>query len=359
MSRSEGRRRFPVRYLVLILLIGLAAVVWFVLERPKASAAAQVILPVDVVLPAEGTIEKTITINSYIQSDSVVTVLPKVSGTLISLSADIGTHLTAGQVIARIDPQPYRLALDQAESAYDAARSTYDRTKQLYDSGATSRQTYDQATAQYQNARSRYQLAQLNLGYTSISSPVDGTVIVRHLSNGALVSPSVPVVTISNTHALVISTEIPEMDALTFEKNRRTMPVRAVIPAMGQTPYQARIRNVAPAVNVQSRTFEVQCEIDGDSSGILPGMFAQVTFVIDSRKAVRYLPYTALVGGDQLWYVDSAGTAQPLSFTPSYHNDEVFEIPAQYADHRFILAGQHFLSAGTPVKVVSTTRAGT
>jgi len=137
------------------------------------------------------------------------------------------------------------------------------------------------------------------------------------------------------------------------------MPIRAVIPAMGESSYSLRIRNIAPAVDIRSRTFEVQCEIDGDTSGILPGMFARVTFVIDSRKDVSYLPYTALVGGDQLWYVDSAGAAQPLSFTPGYHNDQVFEIPAEYAHHRFILAGQHFLSAGTRVRIVSTTRAGT
>ncbi len=346
------------RYLVLLLLIGGAAVVWFVLERPAAKSVEQAVLPVEVVEPGSGTIEKSITIYSYVRSDSVVTVLPKVSGTLISLSADIGTRLSAGQAIARIDPEPYKLALDQAQSAYEAAKSTYERTRKLHESGAASQQAFDQATAQYQNAKSQYELAQLNLGYTSISSPVDGTVIVRHVSNGALVSPSVPIVTISNTHALVISTEIPEMDARTFEANRRTMPVRAVIPAMGDTPYRLRIRNIAPSVDVRSRTFEVQCEIDGETTGILPGMFAEVTFVIDHRDGVRFLPYTALVGGDQLWYVDGDGKAQPISFTPGYHNDEIFEIPAEYADRKFILSGQHFLSAGAPVRVVSTTKAG-
>ncbi len=358
MNTSNARKRFPVRYIVLALLIGLAAVVLFVLKRPAAAETGQPPLPVEIVVPTVGTIEKTMTLNSYVQSDSVVTIFPKVSGTLSALDAEIGTQLSAGQTIAKIDPQPYRLALNQAQAFYDGTKSTYERAKQLYGSGATSQQNYDQALAQYQDAKSRFELAQLHLSYTTITSPVDGTVIRRHVSDGALVSQSVPIVTISNTHTLVINTEIPEMDALAFQKNRRTMRIRAHIPAMGDKPYTVRIRNIAPSVNVRTRTFEVQCEIDGDTSGILPGMFTSVTFVVDERSGVSYLPYTALVGGDQLWYVDSAGTAQSMLFTPSYGNDQYFQIPAEYADRRFILAGQHFLSAGTRVRIDSTTRAG-
>ncbi|HUX51107.1 MAG TPA: efflux RND transporter periplasmic adaptor subunit [Spirochaetia bacterium] len=359
MSNDESRKRFPMRYLVLLLLVGLAAVVWFVLERPRTAPAEQAPLPVDVVLPGVGTIEKTMTIYSYVKSDSVVTILPKVSGTLLSLDAGIGTILRAGETVAQIDPQPYRLALDQARAQYDGAKSAYDRTNKLYDAGSASRQNYDQALAQYQNAQSQYELAQLQLGYTTISSPVDGTVIQRHVSQGALVSPSVPLVTISNAHTLVIETEVPEMDARTFEKQKSSMQIRAVIPAMGANPYTLRIRNIAPAINVHTRTFAVQCEIDGDTADILPGMFAVVTFVVDHRSSVAYLPFTALVGGDRLWFVNSSGTAESIAFTPSFSNNDYFEIPSQYADRRFILSGQHFLSAGARVKVASTTRAGT
>jgi len=359
MSKDESRKRFPVRYLVLLALVALAAVVWFVLERPRSVATEQEPLPVDVVLPAVGTIEKTMTIYSYVKSDSVVTIVPKVSGTLLSLDAGIGTTLHAGETVAQIDPAPYRLALDQARSQYDGAKSAYDRTKKLYDGGSASRQNYDQALAQYQNAQSQYKLAQLQLGYTTISSPVDGTVIQRHVSQGALVSPSVPLVTISNAHTLVIETDVPEMDARTFETQKSSMQIRAVIPAMGNEPFTLRIRNIAPAINVHTRTFAVECEVQGDTTNILPGMFAVVSFVIDHRSGVTYLPFTALVGGNALWYVDGSGTAQSIGFTPTFSNDQYFEIPSRYADRRFILSGQHFLSVGARVKVASTTRAGT
>jgi len=354
MSQENKRRKMsPVPYIGLGVLAVVAVMAWFALQRPKNEAAVQPVLPVETVAPMVGTIERTMTIDSYVQSDSVVTVLPKVAGTLTSLSADVGTHLSVGQVIATIDPEPYRLASNQAKAAYDAAISVYNRAKKLHDSGAASEQSYDQAQAQYDAAQSQLELAQLRLGYSTITSPVDGTVILRHVSSGALVAESVPIVTISNGHTLVIHTEITEMDALAFERDRATMPTRAHIPAMGDAMYTLRIRNIAPAVDVHTKTFEVQSEIEGDTTGILPGMFAEVTFVLDAKKDVPYLPFASLVGGDQLWYINSAHAASSLSFRPDYYNDDFFELPAKYAGYTFILAGQHFLAEGTRVKALA------
>jgi multidrug efflux pump subunit AcrA (membrane-fusion protein) len=122
---------------------------------------------------------------------------------------------------------------------------------------------------------------------------------------------------------------------------------------MGDVIYRLRIRNIAPAVDVRTKTFEVQSEIEGDTAGILPGMFTEVTFVLDAKKNAPYLPFEALVGGDQLWYINDAQAASRVRFTPEYYNDDYFELPAKYAGYTFILAGQHFLAEGTRVKAVA------
>jgi len=356
MSQENQRpRKSPAPYVVLGMLVVAAAMIWFVLRRPQKEEVEQLVVPVETVTATVGTIERTMTIDSYVQSDSVVTVLPKVSGTLISLTADIGMHLSTGQVIGTIDPEPYRLVLNQAKAAYDAAASVYERTRRLRDSGAASEQSYEQARAQYDATKSQLDLARLKLNYTTITSPVDGTVVQRHVSSGVLVSESVPIVTISNGHQLVIRTQMPEMDALAFERDRTSMPVRAHIPAMGDTTYRLRIRTIAPAIDVRTRTFEVESEFEGVTSGILPGMFAEVTFVLDAKADVPYLTFAALVGGDRLWYVDGAHSARSLSFIPSYYNDDYFELPAKYAGYTFILAGQHFLAEGTHVRAAAAS----
>jgi membrane fusion protein (multidrug efflux system) len=355
--QKGSSRSAAVKTIVLIVLAAAAAFVWFALKPAVPVPQAQAAVPVETVRPTVGNLAQTITLDSYVSSDSVVTVIPKVTGTLVALNADVGTHLTPGAIVARIDPEPYQIALNQAKAAYDGANSLYERQKQLYSGGATSQQNFDSAQAQYENAKSQYELAKLQLSYTSITSPVEGTVVVRHVANGALVSPSVPIVTISNTHALVVKADVPESLARTFEVNRGTMQITASIPAMGGQVYHLKIRNLSPAIDVRSKTLSVECEIQGDSEGIIPGMFTQVTFVLAQKSGIPYLPYTALVGSNTLWYIDSKGSAQFVTFTPDYHNDNYFEVPGKYRDYTFILAGQHFLSAGTPVKAIGSAQA--
>ncbi|HUX22425.1 MAG TPA: efflux RND transporter periplasmic adaptor subunit [Spirochaetia bacterium] len=365
MSNYEGERRrkgsgrsTAVKTLVLIILAVAAAFVWFALKPAVPAQQAQETLPVETVRPTIGDLAQTITLDSYVSSDSVVTVIPKVTGTLIALDADVGTHLMPGSIVARIDPEPYQIALNQAKAAFDGANSLYERQKQLYASGATSQQNFDSAQTQYENAKSQYELAKLQLSYTTITSPVEGTVVQRHVASGSLVSPSVPIVTISNTHALVVKADVPEGLARSFEADRASMVITASIPAMGAHVYPLRIRNIAPAIDVRSKTFSVECEIQGDSAGIIPGMFTQVTFVLAQKNGIPYLPYTVLVGSNTLWYIDSKGTAQFVTFTPDFHNDTYFELPEKLRDYTFILAGQHFLSAGAPVKAIGAPQAG-
>jgi len=346
-----------VKALVIVALVTVALLVWVFVQRPAQQPQKAQALPVQTIRAKRGTLEKTMVLDSYLASDSVVTVLPKVSGTLLTLSVDVGSPLQAGELVAKIDPQPYEIALNQAKAAFDGATSLYERQKQLYASGATSQQNFDSAQTQFENAKSQYELAKLNLSYTTITSPVEGTVVQRHVSRGAMVSQSVPIVTISNTDALVIRSNVPERYARLFHDRGLEMEISASIPAMGLDSHRLRIRTMSPAIDVRSKTFSVECEILGDTSGILPGMFSQVTFVLESKDNVLYLPFTALVGGNTLWYVGSDGTARFITVESGFHNDAFFELPSEYQGYDFILAGQHFLSGGTPVRKAESGQA--
>jgi len=148
-----------VKSLVAVALVAAALLVWLFFKQPSSPPSAEQVLPVETVRPAVGTLDRTVMLDSHVASDSVVTVLPKVAGTLISLPVDVGSLLRSGDMIAQIDPSPYQIAVNQAKAIYDGATSTYERQRQLYATSATSRQSYDQARTQYENAKSQYDLA--------------------------------------------------------------------------------------------------------------------------------------------------------------------------------------------------------
>jgi len=113
-----------IRYIILFLILFSIAVLWFFNRSKEIPTAEELVVPVETITPMYGTLEKTLIVSGYVKSESVVTVLPKISGTLVTLLVSVGDDVKAGQLIGTIDQGPYLLQYDQAKAAYEAAKST-------------------------------------------------------------------------------------------------------------------------------------------------------------------------------------------------------------------------------------------
>lgn len=355
---ASRRRRSPalrwlLRIAVVVAISSLFIYVNILRNRDRAEVREEIKLPVVVSKPERRTITQALRIGSYVESEQVVTVLPKASGTLTTLSVDVGDFVREGQVIAQIDSEPYRLALSQAETARDAAQSAYERAQTLHEVGSVSDQTLEQAKTQLDAAQSQYESAELSVRNTTIRSPVTGSVVARHRSAGALVGSQVPVVTISSTQDLIISAEVPEQYIAEFVERRAGIAVRVSLPAIDRNDLPAWIKFVSPYIRPETRTFRVACEIGGNTTSVLPGMYVELDFILAERRDVLVLPYDALVAGTTLWFVEGEPPlARSFTFEPEFSNEELFQLPDEYAERRFVIDGQHFLSEGLPVRIV-------
>ncbi len=359
MNTRRKRTHPAIRVIVVLLLLALVAYITLRKQREEVVTTREIKVPVYVMKPVHGDLERTFKISGYIESESMVTILPKISGTLISLSVETGDQVKKGDIIAEIDGEPYNLQLEQAKSGYLAIKSTWERVSQLYSANATSKQTYEEAKAQYDAAKAQYELALLQASYTKITSPIDGTILIRHTSAGSLVAPQVPIVTIGDMDNLVIKAKIPENYYHFFLRRKDTMEVRAVLPALEDAALGAAIERVSPYISPQTKNFEVTCKLKGDTSMVRPGMFIYLTFIMDHRTGIYTLPYSTLVAGNTLWYVDpETGRVRKLEFEPIYHNDEQFQISEEYRDYLFIYEGQHFLKEEQEVNILNMEQGG-
>lgn len=353
--RSAGTGRWVVRIAVIVVIAGLFVYVNFFRDRGDPEDADAPVLPVEVSRASVGTITRSFAISGFAESEQVVTVLPQASGKLTSLTVDVGDWVTSGQVIAQIDTEPYELALSQARTARDAAESALDRARTLNEVGSLSDQGLDQAQAQFDAAQGQLETAELAVRNTTIASPVTGSVVQRHRSVGDMVSPQVPVVTVSNTQELVVGAQIPEQYVAVFVDRRRSIGVRASVPAIGLEQVDARIKFVSPYVQPQTRTFRVACVLTGSALGVVPGMYVELEFILEQRVDVPVLPYDALVTGTTLWYVEGdPPVARSVTVQPEFSNDELFQLREDLADRLFVIDGQHFLSDGMVVRVINT-----
>ena len=114
---------------------------------------------VTVAYPVRGTMTESLTLNGHVEARSMIPVIPLVSGTILDYPARSGESVAAGELLAQIDPEPFRQQMLQAQAAYTGYESSFRRVEGLYQAGAATRQEYDTLKSQRDAAKAQYDLA--------------------------------------------------------------------------------------------------------------------------------------------------------------------------------------------------------
>ena len=343
------------RFSLLGLTALIFALVWVFFGMKRLKEPEQIKPPVRTVIPERGDMEQILKISGHAESEFIVHVIPKVSGNIISLEADVGDAVKAGQVIALIDEAPNALQLQQAKAAFNAQKSTWERIESLFKAGSTTRQNYDEAKARYESAKSQYELALLQFNYTKVESPIDGVILLKHENVGALVSPQSgrPIFTIGDISRPVVKSAVPEKYYHFFTDPDKRPGMRITVPALEDKVFTGWIRTVSPYISPVNKTFEVVCDIDDKNTEIRPGMFVSAEFILEKRENILKIPIEALVSGSVLWiYDEDTGTVSSKQLSPLIKNGEYALLPDELEGSRIIIEGQHFIKEGQTVEII-------
>src|SRR5215470_2384434 len=285
--------------------------------------------PVDDVVEATGTINPIVT----------VLVGSQVSGTIAELRADFNSRVHKGDVVAIIDPALFKGALLEAKSdlanskanlvaaranleklnaALVQTKADYDRAVGLNKGGVLSQQQLDvaksnfdsanaavnaaianitQAEAQVQQKEAAVSVAQTNLDYTIIRSPIDGTVVARNVDLGQTVAASFSAPTIftiaKDLKTMWVYTKTDESDVGNIQVGK---PVTFKVDAFPKETFHGVVKQVRMnATTVQSVvTYDTIIEFANPDMKLFPGMTAYVTIPVATVKNVVKLPNTAL-----------------------------------------------------------------
>lgn len=347
-KKQAKKGRKAIIWIIPALIIVAALAFTLFANKKSDTARPSSPIPVRITKPELGDLSRSLTLNAYVESETMVTILPMVSGILQELFVDIGQEVKKDQIIARIDGQRFELQLKQAEAAYFSAKSSYERLAQLYKTGATTQQNYEQAKGQYEAYASQYELARLQLDYANVKSPIDGVVLVKHLSAGSIAAPERPLITVGDVSDLVLRAKVPERYYEEFLTNSE-MPI-SITRGPGRN-YTGRIRSISPFVSAETKNFEVSVSIEDSSAILRPGMFVNVNFELQNWKNVYSLPYSALAAGGKLWWVEG-GLAKSQDFTAGDGSDSRFIVSEDWADREIILEGHWFAREDQPLVIV-------
>ena len=249
----------------------------------------------------------------------------QVSGRISNLYADFGQRVTRGQVIARLDPQLFQAALEQARANRDAAagalresitkadnakkqlaRAAELKSKNLiaaadYDSAdllaASTAAAVDTARGDLEQARANLHQATVNLGYATIISPINGVVISRNVDVGQTVAASLTAPTLytiaEDLGKMQVHAAVSEADVGRLASG---MPATFVVDAYPDERFKGVIRQIrdAPQTLQNVVTYDAVIDVDNPDHRLKPGMTANVTFVYAAHKGVLRIPSAAL-----------------------------------------------------------------
>ena len=236
----------------------------------------------------------------------------EVSGNVRDVNVDIGDRITAGQVLATLDPATYELDVQAAESDLGQARAELteknlelERQSTLFSNGWVSEAAYDQAVAAQDTAKNavdyavaRLNLARRNLEKTTLYAPFDGIIASRSVDPFVEVRRGQPLFDVFTEHAMRVVISVPEsaIDAV-----HQGLPADISLPTVRGCPCRAIVSDVGSAAN-EANAFPVKATLIDPPAAVRPGMTAQVTLLLGgAEEETAYLiPVSALApgGGD-------------------------------------------------------------
>lgn len=274
---------------------------------------------------SRGEIKSVVTATGTVNAVTTVSVGTQVSGTVQKLFVDYNSPVRKGQLLAQIDPATFQSQVDQAranlwsakanlEKAVVAtvdARRTYQRNKELFAQNFIAQSDLDTAETSFKSAEAQQKvnqsqvgqaeaalkIAETNLRYTRIVSPVDGIVISRSVDVGQTVAASFQTPTLfsiaQDLTKMQIDTNVDEAD---IGRVRTGQDVSFTVDAYPDTIFKGKVSVVrnAPITISNVVTYDVVINVDNSQLKLKPGMTTNVSITIETKQNVLRVPNAAL-----------------------------------------------------------------
>jgi RND family efflux transporter MFP subunit len=222
----------------------------------------------------------------------------RMSGTIRRILVDVGSQVSAGQILAELDASDIEARIAAAEANARLARRSFDRVDNLAADGAASQQELDEVTARLQTAEAGLTDARAQAGYAVLRAPFDGMVTARMADPGDLAAPGRALLSLHGRKALKVEADLPGDMAGKVQVGDE---LSVLFPSLGSSA-AVTVTRVAPALTPGSRRFRVEArflqELPGEGN-IVPGAFVRL-ILKEGDASTRWIPADAVIRRGQL-----------------------------------------------------------
>ncbi len=345
-------------------------------------------------------------VSGTVTSDNETSIYVAATAKCTAVYFEAGDTVEKGDVICTLELGSTLASYNAAKISYDSSAASYNQQQQVFDQqlavsdkqiallektvedtkalfaiGAASQMDIDQAELQLESARVQRMstvaqrdstLAQLRAGMENYRSsleqlglvmddvdskgnviaPASGMLASLSATEGGYISSGYPVAVISGAEQMKITVYVSE----TLVPKLAIGDKARVSVAAANTEFTGVIRSVEQAANMQTKLYAVVLSVPSSVTGLISGMFADVTFYTETSSDVIAIPSEAILtsNGTPYVYVVENGTAKYTTVVTGLNGDGVTEVRSGLsAGQQLVVVGQQYLSDGDPVRVVS------
>jgi membrane fusion protein, multidrug efflux system len=325
-----------------------------VVDQQKTEVVMAV--PVEVATMHIGSISSNYSTTAVLEAKEEAFVVPRASGIIEHIFVEEGDYVEKGQVLAKLEPERYRLNLDRAKADLVGVEKELAKINKVYSQKLVSDDTFDKLNAQYQSAKATLALAELDLAEATITAPISGYIAERNAKVGNLTESfqrarMFHIVQQKELYGIVY---LPEKELAKVHNQQRA---ELDLTAFGGESVSAFVERISPVIDPKTGTFKITLRVPNESGLLKSGMFAEVKLNYDTHQDAILLPRKAILAIDNSVnvFVVKDGIASKTPVQIGYQEGDFVEVVSGLTgNEHIVITGHHNLRDNAPVDVVST-----
>ena len=296
----------------------------------------------------------------------------RVGGKIIERKVDVGDHIQANQVLARLDPKDLKIQVETAQASVNAqqaqvvqTRAAFIRQQKLLPKGYTSQSEYDAANAARLSAQSALTAAQAQLAnareqlsYSQLQAEAPGVITARQAEVGQVVQATMPIFTLARDGARDAVFNVYESLFIEPPKNPTVQVTLLSNPAI---KVNGQIREITPTVSAQSGTLQIKVQLDALPKGMDLGSIVSVNLTPPPSRSIE-LPWSALtkdISEPAVWIADEQSIVRLQRVKVGrYLTGSVIVSEGLKDGEKVVVAGGQLLHPGMKVEVAPIPSGG-